>query len=116
MDKALIKPQEDFWERPVPYRSRYEITLPDHNNKAYNELVKITEFACRNFMEINVKKTKTFLFNKKARSIKFLPRTKLREQMKLSVTLYSSSWSSVTTSPGPKTPTVSSRELTPSYG
>ena len=32
-------------------------------------------------MEINVKKTKTLLFNKKARSIDFLPRTKLREQI-----------------------------------
>ena len=81
MDKALIKPQEDFWERPVPYRSRYELTLPDHNNKTSNELVKITEYADRNFMEINVKKTKTLLFNKKARSIDFLPRTKLREQI-----------------------------------
>ena len=32
-------------------------------------------------MEINVKKTKTLLFNKKARSINFLPRMKLREQI-----------------------------------
>ena len=32
-------------------------------------------------MEINVKKTKTLLFNKNARSIDFFPRTKLREQI-----------------------------------
>ena len=57
MDKALIKPEEEFWERLVPYRSRYELTLPDHNNKTSNELVKVTEYTDRNFMEINIKKT-----------------------------------------------------------
>ena len=79
LDKALVHPQETFWDRPVPYRSRYLLTLPDKANLTQSELEKMTEYANKNFMEINIKKTKVLLFNKKRRRIDFLPTTKLKE-------------------------------------
>ena len=81
LDKSLIRPNEAFWDRPVPYRSRYYLTLPDHANLTNTELSKMADYADRIFMEINIKKTKVLLFNKKRRRIDFLPSTELREQI-----------------------------------
>ena len=50
LDKALVRPNKAFWDKPVSYRSSFFLTLPDHANLTNTELSKMTDYADRNFM------------------------------------------------------------------
>ena len=77
MDRTLKPMNEEYWTRPLIRRSRFELAVPENLNKTSAELVKVAEYARKNFMKINIKKTKVLLFNPARRRIDFQPDIKL---------------------------------------
>ena len=80
MEKVLTEQPEEYWTRPVPWRSWYELAVPDDLNKTTQELKRVSEYAERNYMQINRKKTQVIFFNPKRRTIDFQPVVKVGQE------------------------------------
>ena len=63
MDRVLKAQDENHWTRPLIKRSRFELVVPDSDNKTNSELKMVSEFARDNFMKINYKKFNIMLYN-----------------------------------------------------
>ena len=80
--QEVLKPrQESCWTRPLPWRSRHELALPDNLSETTATLGEMVKFAKENFMEINKKKTKVILFNPRRRGLDFQPEVKLEGEI-----------------------------------
>ena len=77
MDRELKPQEENHWVRPLIKRSRFELAVPEDNNKTNTELKKVSEFAKDNFMKINYKKSNVMLYNPIRRGIDFQPEIKI---------------------------------------
>ena len=63
-------------DQPDNFHARTGHALPDESSAVYRQLVKTTEYADRNQMKINFRKTKTMLFNP-CTSVDFMPNFQL---------------------------------------
>ena len=63
MDRVLKAQEEEYWTRPLIRRSRFKVAVPESENKTNAELVKVSEFAKKNFLKINQKKSKVMFYN-----------------------------------------------------
>ena len=81
MQDVLIKVPDNSFTRPVIRRERLNYILPDHHNKTQAELEKVSNYADKNFMQINKKKSKIMFFNPGRRKLDFQPRVKLNNEI-----------------------------------
>ena len=80
MRKKLVSLGEAQLTRPVTYRERCGLSLPEDQNGTSAELEKIAAYADANYMKINKAKTKVMLINPKRRAVDFLPEIKIRQE------------------------------------
>ena len=89
LKKCLVSYSEKSFVKPLNYHNRTEHKLPPQQSQVQNQHNKLQEYAKVNEMKINIKKTKSMLFNT-ARARDFTPeltiggeQVELVEEMKL---------------------------------
>ena len=63
LKQTLEHKDNNAWTRPVPYHSRFELALPDGENKMQDAIYQLYAYTIENEMRINKKKTKVMIFN-----------------------------------------------------
>ena len=63
LKKCLVSDSENSFVKPLNYHNRTEHKLPPQQSQVQDQLHKLQEYAKVNEMKINVKKTKSMLFN-----------------------------------------------------
>ena len=75
--KDTLVPQNDNeLIEPLNFHDRFELSLPDNENKLQEAINKLKAYTVENEMKINKKKTKVMLFNQ-AIKYDFMPEIKL---------------------------------------
>ena len=78
LDSVLSLQPEQYWTRPVNWRERFELAVPEPLNKTKTEIDRMIDYADAHYMKVNPKKTKVMLFNPKRRGVDFKPYTRLK--------------------------------------
>ena len=78
LNSSLQKKQDDFWVRPVSFHNRTGHTLKTHMNIVQEQLTTISNYAEKNEMEINKKKSKVMIFNN-TKKLDFMPSLLVKE-------------------------------------
>ena len=78
MDSVLTTQPENYWTRPVTWRERFELGVPESPNNTTAEIDKITKFAKEHYMKMNPKKTKVIMYNPRRRGVDFKPDIRLK--------------------------------------
>ena len=78
LNTSLQKEQDDFWVRPVSFHNRTGHTLKTHMNIVQEQLTTISNYAEKNEMEINKKKSKVMIFNN-TKKLDFMPSLLVKE-------------------------------------
>ena len=79
MPTKLVKVPDSSRPQPDNYHARTGHTLPLQNSKIYEQLEKTRNYAQKNEMKLNYKKTKLIIFNP-CRSLDFMPTISLDNQ------------------------------------